>query len=196
MKSEYVSLEYQRMMMQPHDFSFCIFIGNKYSKGEEKKKERKKCFITLRSFCKIKAQNIFKANHFVFLFDLFFSLKGFFSFRYQEFHISKMIFQYIGASIFWVVWVFFPALSLQDISVSSNAVMCRTSKAISKNWNLSGYVSKMFPKSHLHSYVKLVNAFVNVLLLSFYNTKINRLWELMWYSVWIWLQLAVNQYNF
>lgn len=42
MKSECVSLEYQRMMMQPHDFSFCIFIGNKYSKGEEKNKERKK----------------------------------------------------------------------------------------------------------------------------------------------------------
>lgn len=45
MKSEYVSLEYQRMMMQPHDFSFCIFIGNKYSKGEEKKKKEKKVLL-------------------------------------------------------------------------------------------------------------------------------------------------------
>lgn len=89
MKSEYVSLEYQRMMMQPHDFSFCIFIGNKYSKGEEKKKERKKGFITLRSFCKRKAQNIFKANHFVFLFDLFFSLKGFFSLDIRNFTFLK-----------------------------------------------------------------------------------------------------------
>lgn len=112
-------------------FAF-LLVTNTAKVRKKIKKERKKGFITLRSFCKRKAQNIFKANHFVFLFDLFFSLKGFFSFRYQEFHISKMIFQYIGASIFWVVWVFFPALSLQDISVSSNAVMCRTSKASQK----------------------------------------------------------------